>query len=215
MIKTITAIFLALLITACSSETKKETNTTLTSAKQEKIEPKEPITQKASVAEAEKSPVVKSDKKEESKEPIATIVTLDDKEIDVTETVGGLTFKGSEGKAVFIILFGYRCPPCLQEMPNLIALAKKKYPDLEIIALEIQGLTNEKLKEFKIKHGINYTVAVGTENHEFIRYIASRARWEGAIPFFLAFNKKGEVKVVHTGALNARQLENVYKELKK
>jgi hypothetical protein len=99
-------------------------------------------------------------------------------------------------------------------MPHLIALMEKKHPDLEIVALEVQGLNKEELVAYKKEKGINYTLALGSENNQFIRYIASKAQWEGSIPFFIAFDKQGEVKVVHIGALNTKQLNSVYEELK-
>jgi len=209
MIKTITAIFIAMLLTACSSS---ETEKTTSTEKSEKIESKETTKPKAQV-EQNSSAEQKSQKAEVSK-PILTIYTLEGKEIQVTETSQGLTFEGNKDKAVFIILFGYRCPPCLQEMPNLIAIMKKNYPDLEIIAIEVQGLSSEGLEEFKKRKGINYTLAVGSENNKFINYIASKAQWQGSIPFFLAFDKSGSVKVVHVGALSSEQLEAVYKDTK-
>ena len=99
-------------------------------------------------------------------------------------------------------------------MPHLIELMKKNHPDLEIIALEVQGLNKEKLKDYKKRRGLNYTLALGKENNQFINYIASKAQWQGSIPFFIAFDKKGEVKVVHVGALNSQQLNSVYQDLK-
>jgi len=205
MIKTMIAIFLALLLTACSSSEKEKTTTT--TEKQEKT------VDKATVIES--SSTTTKSQKVEVKKTILTINTLDEKEIKVVETEGGLTFQGHENKVVFLVLFGYRCPPCLKEMPNLIALMKKNYPDLEIIAIEVQGLNSEQLEEFKERKGINYTLALGSENNRFISYVASKAQWHGAIPFFLSFNKKGEVKVVHVGALNYKQLESIYTDIHK
>jgi len=203
MIKTLTFLFLALLLTSCSSSDNKDTNSTIvkTADKIEKSATTEITSQKI------------APKTQEVKKNILTIETLDGKEIHVNEVTGGLTFEEYKGKAVFVILFGYRCPPCLQEMPNLIALTEKKYPDLEILAIEVQGLNSDDLKEFKKRKGINYRLAVGSQNNQFINYIASRAQWQGSIPFFIAFNKKGEVKIIHVGALNSRQLDSVYSEI--
>jgi len=204
MIRILTLLSVVLIMSGCSqSESHGDKNSS------KKVETAELNT---SVKETKKTASVQ---KSEIKKAILSIYTIDGKEILVNETKGGLTFQGSEGKAVFIVLFGYRCPPCLQEMPNLIALMAKKYPDLEIIAIEVQGLGSDELEIFKEEKGINYTLAVGSENNKFINYIASRAQWQGSIPFFLAFDKKGEVKVVHVGALSGEQLEAVYGDIHK
>ena len=199
IIKTITTMLIIFLLTSCSASETNDGNKSI--EQKQKIEKKEPIAQEA----PQKTTLKKS---------ILTIQTLDGKEIHVDEAVAGLTFQEHKNKAVFVIFFGYRCPPCLQEMPHLIALMEKKYPDLEIIALEVQGLNKEELIAYKKKKGINYTLALGSENNQFIRYIASKAQWEGSIPFFIAFDKTGEVKVVHVGALNTKQLNSVYQDLK-
>jgi len=201
ILKTLTTMLFSLLLTSCSVS---ETNEGNKSIKQKQtIEKKEPIAQETVVPQ---TTVLKKS--------FLTIHTLDDKEVQIDEAIAGLTFQGHKNKAVFVIFFGYRCPPCIQEMPHLIALMEKKYPDLEIIALEVQGLNKQELIDYKKKKGINYTLALGSENNQFIRYIASKAQWEGSIPFFIAFNKTGEVKVVHVGALNTKQLNSVYNELK-
>lgn len=145
------------------------------------------------------------------KKSILTIHTLNGEEIHVDEAKKGLTFKEYKNKTVFVIFFGYRCPPCLHEIPNLISLMAKKYSDLEIIAIEVQGLNTKQLKEFKERKGINYRLAVGSKNRSIVNYIASKARWQGSIPFFIAFNQEGEVKAIHTGALNEKELNIIYK----
>jgi len=202
LIKTITSILVIFLVTSCSSsETKNDGNKSIKQSTQ-KVEKKESNTSKKEV------------QKVELKKDILRIKTLDGKEIHVDEAIAGLTFQEYKNKTVFVIFFGYRCPPCMQEMPHLIALMEKKHPDLEIIALEVQGLNKENLQAYKARKGLNYTLGVGRENSSFIQYIASKAQWGGSIPFFIAFDKKGEVKVVHIGALNTEQLNGVYQELK-
>jgi len=199
ILKILTAMLLALLLTSCSASETNDANKSV--EKQQKIEKKEPIAKENS-------------QKTTLKKSILTIKTLDGKEIHVDEAIAGLTFQEYKNKTVFVIFFGYRCPPCIQEMPHLIELMKKKHPDLEIIALEVQGLNKEELTDYQKRRGLNYTLAVGKENNQFINYIASKAQWQGSIPFFIAFDKKGEVKVVHIGSLNSQQLNGVYQELK-
>ncbi|RUM67423.1 MAG: hypothetical protein DSZ07_08625 [Sulfurovum sp.] len=205
IVKILTAMLIALLLTSCSSSETDDTNKSV--EKQQKVEKKEPIAQ-------ENRPEKTTTNQTTLKKSILTIKTLDGKEIHVDEALSGLTFQEYKNKTVFVIFFGYRCPPCIQEMPHLIELMKKNHPDLEIIALEVQGLNKEKLVDYQKRRGLNYTLAVGKENNPFINYIASRAQWQGSIPFFIAFDKKGEVKVVHVGALNSQQLNSVYQDLK-
>ena len=210
ILKIVTPLLFALLLASCSSSESNDKNTS--KEQKQHVEKKEPIKQETVASSASNANEVAQ--KTALKKSILTIQTVDGKEIHVDEAVGGLTFQEDNNKTVFVIFFGYRCPPCLQEMPHLITLMKQQHPDLEIIALEVQGLNKEQLKAFRKEKGINYTLALGSENNQLISYIASKAQWQGSIPFFIAFDKTGEVKVVHIGALNTQQLNSVYQELK-
>jgi thiol-disulfide isomerase/thioredoxin len=211
MIKLLNTVLLAFLLTACS--TPEESEKKEVKAPVEKVQEKPEPTQSTSTQNLGPTKVKASEAKTALKTSIFTIQTIDGKEIHVDEAEGGLTFQEFKNKAVFVIFFGYRCPPCLAEIPALIKLTKQNHPDLEIIALEVQGLNSEKLKIFQDNKGINYNLAVQKNegNSKFLSYIASKAQWGGSIPFLISFNPKGEVKMVHVGGLRYEQLEMIYK----
>lgn len=142
-----------------------------------------------------------------------TLTTIDNHTFHLNETEGGLKFQELENKMVFLIFFGYRCPPCLREIPVLIDLKNKGYQDLEIVAIEVQGLNQEKLKEYAAAKGINYPLIVGEEHRDFIGYIMQKANWHGNIPFLLAFDQQGVVKIVQVGGLGKEHFEMVYQQL--
>jgi len=141
-----------------------------------------------------------------------TLKTIDGKEFHLKEIPNGFKIKEAKDKAVFIIFFGYRCPPCLREIPRLIEFSKT-HKDVEIIAIEVQGLPLDRLKNFVKSKGINYNViAMEDEALGFISYIQVKAGWSGAIPFLITLNKKGKVVIIHTGGLLKEHLEQAYKE---
>ena len=226
MIKLLNTALLAFLLTACSSpeETEKKESIILTAEAIQDALIKNGMSQKQEHKEEGKSAIAQnvgptqaqvSEKQPALETSIFTIQTIGGKKIHVDEAEGGLTFQEFKEKSVLVIFFGYRCPPCLAEIPALIELTKKKHPDLEIIAIEVQGLNSEKLKAFQAEKEINYNLAVQTEkeNRKFLNYIAAKAQWGGSIPFLIAFNPKGEVKVVHVGGLGYEQLDMIYKNL--
>ncbi|MCK4441290.1 MAG: hypothetical protein KAU90_04740, partial [Sulfurovaceae bacterium] len=51
--------------------------------------------------------------------------TIDGKEFHLTEIDNGLEFKEIKNKAIFLLFFGHRCPPCLREIPHLIEMQKE------------------------------------------------------------------------------------------
>jgi len=231
MTKFLNTALVTLLLSSCSAQ--EETDTKVSNPTQESIqkalldsgmtqkesETKTAVSTVAEVKKAQEEKIKKEAVKKKKEAPaleknVLTVTTLDGKKIHVDEATGGLTFQEFKDKAVMVIFFGYRCPPCLAEIPSLIELQKKKHPDLEILAIEVQGLNEQQLSVFTAKKGLNYHIAPQTkENGKFVNYIASRAQWGGSIPFLIAFDPKGEVKVVHVGGLREAQLNDIYTSL--
>lgn len=206
MFKTVMTLLLLLLLSACSSKEsteQKESNTTQT--KQNTI--------KATTPAVTKSDSVTSQKEVTPASSLFTLKTITGKTLHIDESAGGLTFQEYKDKAVFLIFFGHQCPPCLAEIPVLKALTNKGHKDLEIVALEVQGDSEEQLKDFQKRTGINYNLVTGKDYYDFINYIAQKANWTGSIPFLIGFNKKSEVKVVHIGGLQAQDFDNIYATL--
>ena len=146
---------------------------------------------------------------------IFELTTIDGKTLHVDEEENGISFQEHKDKVIFLLFFGYRCPPCLSEIPALQQIAKEKGDKLEIIALEVQRLPEEQLKIFKETKKLNYTVLSGehTDNSKFISYIAQRAQWSGSIPFLVGITPKGEVGVVHVGGMSYGEFKEVFNEL--
>jgi thiol-disulfide isomerase/thioredoxin len=221
MIKIIMTVLLALGLTACDS---KENGAEKTFNTNKKEAPQADTTTPSSLEELQKQVATPASTKTEKKttpeklaKDIFTLTTLDGKELHVDETDGGISFQGHENRVTFLLFFGFRCPPCLAEIPALVSLTKEQHKDLDIIAMEVQRLPVEDLKSFKKMKGINYTLLSGDEgeNAQFISYIGKRAQWSGSIPFLVALNPKGEVKVVHVGGMGLDEFKELYENLSK
>jgi thiol-disulfide isomerase/thioredoxin len=230
MIKIISTVLLALLLTACGSEDKSEAkkfntekhsdNTTPTTLEELQAKVSSPVKTKETAHVASSSGPTKeaaSAIPETFKKDIFALTTLEGKTLHVDEVDGGIVFKEHKGKVVFLLFFGFKCPPCLAEIPVLKAMAGKKHDDMEIIAVEVQRMPSNDLKKFKADKGINYTLLSGDEgqNSKFISYIGGRAQWGGSIPFLVALNPKGEVKVVHVGGMGEKEFKTIYDKLSK
>ncbi len=71
----------------------------------------------------------------------------------------------------------------------------------------------KELEEFK-KSGkkITYDLVSSSQGKELINYIAQRARWQGGIPFLIAFDKKGDVIDIVQGMPTKDRLEAIIKQ---
>lgn len=68
-----------------------------------------------------------------------------------------LTLSDLQGKIVLVNFWFIGCPPCIEELPMLIALAEK-YKTQDFVLLSFSTDSPEDLKKFVNKKGINYTV---------------------------------------------------------
>ncbi len=154
---------------------------------------------------------------EELKGHLAKISITDTKGVSYTVqgTEEGMIFKGLEGRVVFLEFFGHKCPPCLASIPHLKKLQKKYKNKLTIVAVEVQNMSNKKLKVFAKEHKINYITIAGENANEFIQYISQRAEWRGSIPFTIGMDIKGDVQLVEVGMLPYALLEKQVKKLSK
>jgi len=208
MFKTVTTLLLLLLFSACSSgESIEQKDNSTTPSKQSTID--------ANATKVSKPEPIVSKKEVTPASSLFTLKTIAGKELHIDESADGLTFQEYKDKVVLLLFFGHQCPPCLAEIPVLKALTDKGHKDLEIVALEVQGDSEEQLKAFQKRTGINYNLVPGQNHYDFIDYIAQKANWTGSIPFLIGFDKKSEVKVVHVGGLPAQQFDNIYESLSK
>jgi len=228
--KIITTALLAILLTACGAddhaqEKKVETKTTTQTQEKATTQASTKATTKASATTTEtKSQSTKTVQNTTPAEkpttaaqpkPIFDLVDSEGKILHVDEVENGVIFQEHKGKVVFLLFFGHRCPPCLGEIPELIELQKEKGDKLAIIALEVQGLPEDQLKEFKSSKKINYTLLSDrtAQNSQFVSYIAERAQWRGSIPFLVGISPNGEVNFVHVGGMRKSSLEQVFEQL--
>jgi len=135
--------------------------------------------------------------------------------IHVETTEKETIFKEHNQSVTFMLFFGHNCKPCLKEIPELIALSDKKHSDLKLLAVDIHGYNQEDLKKFKEEKKINYPLLTREGNRRFTAYIKAKTKWRGSLPFMVVFNKKGEAKLAHRGALTLKKFEAIYGAVRK
>jgi thiol-disulfide isomerase/thioredoxin len=75
-----------------------------------------------------------------------------------------LSLTDFRGKAVLLTFWATWCGPCRAEVPDLIALQERYKDRLEIIALTVDDGSEESVRQFVKKRGINYRVAVAPDD---------------------------------------------------
>jgi len=110
-------------------------------------------------------------------------------------TIDGRTIKLSayRGKVLILDFWATWCPPCRQEIPQLVRIANQlRTKGVEVVGLHIddQGQSSpQQIKKFIQDFDINYTVGMAS-NDMFIAYLGKD---ETAIPQTLVFDRNGKV----------------------
>jgi thiol-disulfide isomerase/thioredoxin len=98
------------------------------------------------------------------------------------------------GKVVIVNFWATWCPPCREEIPQLVALQNKYKEQLEIIGVSMdEDATPQQVKQFAAKVGINYPVVMGAQA------IAPEYGGVPALPTSFIVNTDGRVVQKHEG----------------
>lgn len=129
----------------------------------------------------------------------------------------GSEFKitGMEGKVVFLEFFGLQCPACKKAIPHLVNLQNRYKDRLQIMAIEIQKNDVDQIKAYRAEHDINYITLSNYDVGSVARYIIEKSGWEGAIPFMVAIDSKGQVQFAQAGIMPEELLEKYIEEFSK
>ena len=105
------------------------------------------------------------------------------------------------GKVVIVNFWATWCPPCREEIPDLIALQEKYKDTLQVIGVSQDSGNVEDVRQFAKQHGMNYPT------------VMSSAEIEGlfpgiyALPTSFVVDREGRIAQKHIGLLNASLTE--------
>jgi len=142
-------------------------------------------------------------------QPKFKLSTIDGKTIEVQGKKAGIDIAQFKGKVLLVEFWGTHCPPCRMSIPHYINLQKKYKDKMAMLAIEVQMTPKDRLLEFAKAKGINYNVLTQSENMSFVRYLAQRAGWRGAIPYLMVFDTKGEILAIKRGMVPEEYVEQI------
>lgn len=84
----------------------------------------------------------------------------------LTDITGApLRLADHRGKVVLLNFWATWCPPCVREIPDLVALREELGPDrVEVLGISLDTTGEDGVREFVRRHGVTYPVAVDTAN---------------------------------------------------
>lgn len=118
--------------------------------------------------------------------------------------IDGKTYKLSDyrGKWVIVNYWATWCPPCLQEIPDLVDFHEKhKDRDAVVLGINTEDLTAERLRAFTESYLVSYPVLYGDPDY---RQLVGPVP---ALPTTYIISPKGEVEARNVGPLTGEQIE--------
>ena len=114
---------------------------------------------------------------------------------------------GLRGKVVLVNFWATWCPPCLAEIPDLIALQEKYRDELVIIGVSEDELPPSLVKKFATDRKINYPIVMATPE------LQSLFPGVVALPTTFIIDREGRVAKKQVGLLKANQTDAITRSL--
>jgi thiol-disulfide isomerase/thioredoxin len=106
-----------------------------------------------------------------------------------------------KGKVIIVNFWASWCPPCREEIPELVDLQNKYKDQVQIIGVSMdEDASPAEVNAFAAKAGINYPVVMGKD-------IAGEYGGVPALPTSFVVNKDGGVVQKHVGILQPEEIE--------
>jgi thiol-disulfide isomerase/thioredoxin len=112
-----------------------------------------------------------------------------------------------KGKVVLVNFWATWCPPCLAEIPDLIALQNKYREQLIVVGISEDEISPEIVKRFADERKINYPIAMTTPEMQ--------ERFPGivSLPTTFVLDPNGRIAYKRVGILHPEQTEGVTRAL--
>lgn len=115
----------------------------------------------------------------------------------------GRLFRSQElkGTVAFIHFWATWCPPCVAELPHLVALQRNYEEQLRIIGISLSQIDRVTLKRFVEQHALNYTILEG--NQQIVEQFGNFS----SIPTSFLVNRDGRIIKIYVGLVPQAVLE--------
>lgn len=110
------------------------------------------------------------------------------------------TLSGLHGKWVLVNFWAPWCPPCLQEMPDLVAL-QQQHKDLQVIGVAVMYESRKEVTDTVSKLSVSYPIVFGNED------TAGDFGGLDGLPASFLYTPSGKLVGHHQGILTRSEIE--------
>jgi thiol-disulfide isomerase/thioredoxin len=116
-----------------------------------------------------------------------------------------LSSQAYKGKWVLVNFWATWCPPCLEEIPDLIAL-QESHKNLVVIGIAMDYKNKQEITKFADDNLIGYPLVLGDEK------LARQFGSADILPSSYIYNPQGKLVKIHRGLLNRNLVEKLMLE---
>ena len=121
----------------------------------------------------------------------------------VTDTSGkSHTLAGYKGKWVLVNYWATWCPPCLEEIPDLIALHENKKNNLVVIGIALDFRSAKQVTDFADGLMVNYPIVLGDSQ------VVNQIGPVQGLPTTYLYNPEGKMVAQQVGAITRAAVES-------
>ena len=109
---------------------------------------------------------------------------------------------GYRGKWVIVNFWATWCPPCLEEIPDLVAI-KETRKDVEVIGIAMEFQDARQVMQFADGMFVNYPIVLGD------RKISESIGQVDGLPTTFIYDPQGKLAERHVGKITRKQIERI------
>ncbi len=115
------------------------------------------------------------------------------------------TLSGLSGKWVLVNFWAPWCPPCLQEMPELVTL-QQQHKDLQVIGVAVMYQSRKEVLDMVAKQSLSYPIVLGSED------TAGDFGGLAGLPTSFLYAPSGKLVGRHDGPLTQMEVEQAIQQ---
>ena len=134
---------------------------------------------------------------------LCTAAACSAEDFSVTDTQGKThNLSAYRGKWVIVNFWATWCPPCLEEIPDLVAM-KEARKDLQVIGIAMEFQDARQVTQFAEGMFVNYPIVLGD------RKIAESVGRVDGLPTTFIYDPRGKLAERHVGKITRKQIERL------